>query len=381
MVIALILSNDQIKGFLKVNFNYSVIVLILLLFYVVSCSPTDYSQAVSAYEEAQKSQKLSSLTLALKKLAQLEPETYQQQLVNAENSQAKLISSQRALATHNYYAAYLASHDSYRSFPSLDSKKVLIESGSQLLILLKAQESIARSYQYRQLRLTSLFERFYQSAVIDWDLIQANNLVSKLNQSTTELHRAFEYIQDSGLQNEMPEVLLWEKAIARQLTELQQVRDYFPDLARHRSAKVLLSLAKSLADESLELLSLVRPSMAKDATQRSFIKAKDEYALYQQVMENISLAENSSRQDIHASWYTGWEKTVLNVLEADESFANYPVKVKQSINNIEQVIRDNNAKSPPSIKDEFYDKAQFTSQFPSINALLAKLKRDKALLI
>ena len=205
--------------------------------------------------------------------------------------------------------------------------------------------------------------------------------MSKLNQSTTELHRAFEYIQDSGLQNEMPEVLLWEKAIARQLTELQQVRDYFPDLARHRSAKVLLSLAKSLADESLELLSLVRPSMAKDATQRSFIKAKDEYALYQQVMENISLAENSSRQDIHASWYTGWEKTVLNVLEADESFANYPVKVKQSINNIEQVIRDNNAKSPPSIKDEFYDKAQFTSQFPSINALLAKLKRDKALLI
>jgi len=33
------------------------------------------------------------------------------------------------------------------------------------------------------------------------------------------------------------------------------------------------------------------------------------------------------------------------------------------------------------IKDEFYDKAQVTEQLPSVNALLAKLKRDKALLI
>lgn len=361
--------------------NYRIAVLSLLLFYVVSCAPSDYSQALSAYQEAQKTQKLSSLTLALKKLAQLSPETYQEQLVLAENSQEKLATAERALANDDYHTAYLASHEAYRSFPSADSKQVLIQSGRPLLTLLKAQESIDRSYQYRQLALRPIFERFYQSEVADWDLIQGNKLVNKLNHSVVELSRAFEYIQESALQHEIPAVMLWEKEISKQLTELQQVRDYFPNLARYRSAKVLLSLAKSLADESIELLSLVRPSMAKGATKRSFLQAKDEYALYQQLMENISLAENSSRKDIHARWYTDWEKTVLEVLEAGDNFANYPTIVNESISKIEQIIHDNYVESPPMIKGEFYDKAQFTEQLPSVNALLAKLKRDKALLI
>lgn len=363
------------------GFSYRIAVLSFLLFYVVSCSPSDYSQALSQYQEAQKNQQLSSITLALRKLAKLEPETYQEQLVLAESSQAKLITSQLALANHDYYTAYLNSHEAYRSFPSAEGKALLIESGRPLLTLLRAQESIDRSYQYRQLTLTPIFERFYQLQVADWDLIQGNNLVNKLNQSVTELNRAFEYIQASDLQNKIPEVMLWEKEILKQLTELQDVRDYFPSLARYRSAKVLLLLANSLADESIELLSLVRPSMAKDATQRSFIIAKDEYALYQQTMENISLAENSSRKDIHARWYIDWEQTVLNVLEAGENFDNYPAIVSQAIANIEQIILDNRIDSPLIVKDDFYDQKQFTKQFKSIYVLLAKLKRDKALLI
>lgn len=360
--------------------NYKIICILLLFFSLTSCSTAEYKEAILSYEEAQKTHILPHLVLALRKLAQIKPQKYDKKLAVAEKAQSQLRQAQMYYTQNDIYSAYLLSHDSYRNLPSIENKELLIESGKKLFTLLRVEMSIEDSYQNRPLLLTEFFNNYRDLDVEKWNLVDVNSLIEQLTKSIIELNSALDILKSTDSYLLLPEISQWENGIEEQLRIVTQARDYLPNIARYRSANILLELNNALSVESIELLSLVRSNMAKEAVQPSFIKAQQTYHPYFRLMENISLATNLSKRDIHVSWYEEWRNIEKGVLHPQGIFSNYPVQADNRSKQLKRII-EKNTPSPIFIGDGFTKKFDFSRHYPTINALIEKLKRDKSLLL
>lgn len=353
------------------------IVLITVLLLLTSCSSAEYKEALRAYELAKLAQDIQQLTITLSRLATLAPKEYKTEFIKAEKAitlleQAKVYQTQK-----NNYAAYLSSHESYRSIPNYAAKKILISSGESLFPLLKAKFSIDHSFQSRPKQLTKLFEQYSTLPVDNWNLIKVNAAVAQLSKAAIELQKALVL---TPLHTKIPEISLWQEAITHQISIVIKARDYFSNLALNYSANRLKKINNNLSTESSNLLSLVRSTFAKESMQSSFLKAKNQYAPFQRLIENLSLAANLSTKDIHVDWYSPWKDIELATLDPKGDFENYPLK-KQERNKRLEAYLDIDRINIPRVDAEFNHKEGFYEKFPEIISLTEKLNTDKALLI
>tara|TARA_R110000737_G_scaffold75372_2_gene105021 strand:+ start:3935 stop:5017 length:1083 start_codon:yes stop_codon:yes gene_type:complete len=353
------------------------ILLIMVLLLLTSCSSAEYRAALSAYQSAKSTQNLEDLICALNTLAKLAPETYQAEYVKAEQANTLLEQAFSHQAAKNDYDAYLSSHASYRSVPNASAKKILIRSGENLLPLLKAKMSIDSSFQYRPAQLTDLFQKYSVLPVSNWDLIEVNTTVEHLSRAIKALQTAF----DLAAQNtSIAEVTLWQAAIAEQVNMATKARDYLTHLALYHSANILKKMNNDLSAESTKLLALVRQKLAKASMQPAFLSARNQYAPFQSLVVNLSLAANLSVKDKHVGWYQHWHNLELATLEPSGEFKDYPLGKGVRETQFDAFL-DRKKIKLPILTDAFNNKSAFQQRFPKIIALTEKLQTDKALLI
>jgi hypothetical protein len=353
------------------------IILTTILLLLTSCSTPEYKEALRAYELAKSTQDVQKLTIALSTLATLAPDEYQAEFIKAEKATTLLEQAKAYQSQQNNYAAYLSSHASYRSIPNEAAKRILISSGDKLFPLLKAKASIEHSFQTRPKQLAQLFKQYSKLPVGDWDLIKVNASVAQLSKAVIALQKALDLIP---MESNIPEIALWQKTIEHQITIVIKARDYFSNLALNHSANSLKILNNNLSAESSKLLSLLRSNFAKESMKPSFIKAKNKYVTFQNLIENLSLAANLSTRDIHVDWYSDWKKIELATLSPKGDFENYPLKKEERNRQLDTYLELNKI-DIPRLDAEFSHKEDFYKKFPEIISLTEKLNMDKALLI
>jgi hypothetical protein len=360
--------------------RYKSFLLVISLLLLTSCSSAEHQEALRLYKIAKVNKNIHQLTTALSTLAKLAPEEYQAEFTKAAKAKNQLEQAQQAQTQGNDYAAYLASHDSYRSVPSNDSKKILIGSGKALLPILKAQLAIDKSFQYRPKQLTALFETYSQLPISKWDLIKVNNTVEQLSKAVFELDKALVQIEIATPNTQIAEIYLWQGAIENQMAIVTQARNYFANLARYHSATELTTLNQALMTESKKLLSLVRPTLAQESMYKSFQKSNDHYAPFQNLIANISLAENLSVKDIHTTWYENWQNIEIATLAPAGEFEHYPAKSEKRTRQLATYLNKSNI-SIPALANSFNNQTVLSQRQPQLTVLTDKLKEDKTLLL
>lgn len=353
------------------------IILISVLLLLISCSTPEYKEALRNYELAKSTQDIQKLTIALSTLATLAPDEYHAEFIKAEKATILLEQAKASQSQHNNYEAYLSSHASYRSIPSYAAKKILVSSGDKLFPLLKSKTSVEQSFQTRPKQIAQLFEQYRKLPVENWDLIKVNATVAQLSKTTIELQKALYLVP---MESNIPEISLWQIAIEHQISIVIKAREYFSNLALSYSANSLKELNNDLSAESSKLLSLVRSNFAKETMKPLFIKAKNEYATFQSLIENLSLAANLSTKDIHVDWYSDWRSIELATLFPKGDFENYPLKKDDRNIQIDKYL-DISRIDIPCLDAEFSRKENFYKKFPKIMSLVEKLNWDKELLI
>lgn len=358
------------------SINKIIIVIAILLF---SCSSPEYTEAINTYEQAKKDHNITKMVAALEILARLAPKEFQTTLDDTQSAQQKINIAKRHLNDGNYYLAYIASHESYRNIPSLDSRKILIETGKLLAPLLQAQLEIEKAYEYRPLTLIDEYKRYSSSSIYSWNLVNVNAIVKQLSRSTHALESALRHTTKNSVNSLIPGFDNWKAGIEKQLADAYQIQNFLPNIAKHYSAQALLTIEKKLTTESIHLLSLIRPSMALENAMPLFSKAQNDYEPTQNIVENISLALNLSQKDIHSTWYDDWQEIEYKTLFPPQAFERYPIETKHRKQTLKKYISPKNFVLP-EINHQYSQISKFSQAHPKMTELLTKLKRDKSLL-
>jgi hypothetical protein len=354
-------------------------ILLYSIFFLLSCTPSEYSKALESYEKAKLSHSLPSLIASLKILVKFEPDDYQSELTKNLKLVESLNKAKMYMTDNNYYQAYLNSHDVYRQSLDSKTKELLIASGKKLTAIIKAQNNIEVYFNNHSDNLSKNLTKFAKSPVISWNVIEVNQLVSQLSKNRRTLKSALSSLNSDDYVLEIPEIKQWYKGIEVQLANINLAQNFILNRARNQSAITLLDIHKSLTKKSLKLLSYVNGKRALKTSAPVFTKAVREYAPYQVLIENISLALSLSRADIHASWYKNWQELENKILVPKTPFSNYPKDAKNIDIVLKKYIDGYNSPFTESLF-EVNTLAEFSEQYPIVNTLINKLKRDKALI-
>jgi len=367
---------------------------------LLSCSPAEYNTALNNYNNAIKQHNLSSTLDSLKILAKFKPDEYKNELIRTIKLNETLTEAKKHMASKNYYQAYLNSHDVYRQSLDSESKALLISSGKKLTSIIKTQNNIEIFLISSGKKLTSIIktqnniEIFFKnypkdlskvlkklamSPVISWNLIEVNQLVSQLSKSRLLLKSALFSLENNSQDLNIPEIKQWTQGIATLLTNITYSQNFIVNRARYQSAIALLDAHKLLTKESTKLLSYVHEKIAIKTLTPTFYKAESNYQPYQVLIENISLALLLNRSDIHSVWYTNWQKLESDILLPKMPFSNYPIDAKNIDQQLNELIIENTS-SLTTQHNNVNTLTEFSHQYPQVNTLVKKLKRDKALI-
>ncbi len=353
--------------------------MVFTILFILSCTSPEYSKALDNYEKAKITHNLPLQIQALKTLAKLKPDVYRSELTKKLMFAESLIQAKKHQTNKNYYQAYIKSHDVYRQSLDPESKTLLIASGKKLTAIIKAQSNIELFFNNHPKHLSETLTKIAMSPVISWNLIEVNQIVGQLSQNKLVLQSALSSLNNDKNILSIPEVKLWIIGIKALLDKVTFEQNIIINRARHQSASALLDIHKSLIKESVKLLSYVNSKRASETLTPTFTKATENYAPYQIVIENISLALLLNRADIHARWYDDWERLENNILRPKEPFSDYP-KDSDSVDlQLNKLINENLSSMTPRNSD-IGTITDFYIEYPKINALIKRLKRDKVLI-
>jgi len=346
---------------------------------LLSCSPAEYNTALNNYNNAIKQHNLSSTLDSLKILAKFKPDEYKNELIRTIKLNETLTEAKKHMASKNYYQAYLNSHDVYRQSLDSESKALLISSGKKLTSIIKTQNNIEIFFKNYPKDLSKVLKKLAMSPVISWNLIEVNQLVSQLSKSRLLLKSALFSLENNSQDLNIPEIKQWTQGIATLLTNITYSQNFIVNRARYQSAIALLDAHKLLTKESTKLLSYVHEKIAIKTLTPTFYKAESNYQPYQVLIENISLALLLNRSDIHSVWYTNWQKLESDILLPKMPFSNYPIDAKNIDQQLNELIIENTS-SLTTQHNNVNTLTEFSHQYPQVNTLVKKLKRDKALI-
>jgi len=353
--------------------------LLFTILFFLSCTSPEYSEALDSYDKAKLDHNLPSLIHALKVLTKFEPDEYKSELAKNLKLAESLNNAKKHMAGEDYYQTYLNSHDVYRQSLDNDSKSLLIAAGTKLTPIIKAQNNLELFFKNRPKDLSKTLTKFAMTPVISWNVIEVNQLIGQLSKNKRVLQSALSSLSNDNYVLSIPEISQWKTGFEVQLASTKLAQNFILKRARNQSAVALLDIHKALTAESTRLLSYVNGKRAMHTIAPTFTKATADYMPYQVLIENISLALLLNRADIHASWYKNWQELENKILLPKAPFANYP---KDAINidiELNKFVNDNiSSLTPPSF--EVNTLAKFSQQYPKVNELINRLKRDKSLI-
>ncbi|KGJ97306.1 hypothetical protein [Colwellia psychrerythraea] len=315
----------------------------------------------------------------LETLAVLEPEVYQIKLKTAQMALVKLQEAQSYMAKGNFYLAYLASHKSYRIIPTGESKKILIKTESMLSYAVGVHTNIGKSFQYLPEKIPELLSKYQNLPILEWDLIEINSVLGQLRNAAKALNSSLLAIEREHNSYLFPEIEKWQAGIRNQQGMIQSTQNYLIDIALSDSAVMLQTLNIKLTEESANLLSLVRSSLAEAAIQPYFIQAKKDFEPYANLAINLSLSSSLTQRNTHAKWYSHWSSIEMQVLEYSDSFSEYP-KAFPDREKVLSTFKQESKIRVPNLEQGFLNLDLFISKHESIYGLIETLDRDRIIL-
>lgn len=354
------------------RFAYKFILTALVIPIMSACTPSKYDIALTNYQNAIEEKNLTLLLPALTILSQLAPEEYSAELKQIINANKQYLQAVNYLEHANPYLAYITVHDSYQKFPSVQSKDVLLKSGKVMLPLLRVNSALKQSIKQLPSKLQEMVLSYDETPVTEWNLIDVNQLLEKINQSLFALTNANTILKRNGISNYSTELSLWSASIQAQKQQLLLIKNHIIHSSLNQSALQLQLHNQILVDNSEELLSLVHEKLALQSLQSLFIKTQQQYQPYREANQNISLASSAGNSNKNATWYSRWRQLEDDTLTLPTSVDDYIMTAKQRANEINDYI--NQKKITVDVSSKLLAPL-------SINILIKKLKKDKTMLL
>ncbi|MCJ8319490.1 MAG: hypothetical protein MJK12_07640 [Colwellia sp.] len=352
----------------------------ILLFIISSfsaCISEEHSQEKALYKKAKKSRELSAQTQSLKILAKLEPQVYQQQFLQAEQASLFLQQAREFEKQQYWYQSYQLAHNSYRTLTSKEAKALLVISGKHFRDLVKIHSSLEKSYRLLPKNIFKQLSHYDQQPVAEWNIVEFNELLKQLTQSSIELSRVHSLMNNT---NYPQDIILWLNYVQKQAHAVAQYRNYLVSKAINASAKALLSHNKALTKEAIELLAYVKPDIAMNGLQPKFNEAFLQYHPYQELMQNIYLSISSAGNKQAVEWYNEWQQTEKAVLMLEGEFSQYRETSKYRRYIITKISLENTTNWPNN-KESLSSVQSFIGASATVQSFLDKLLQDKALLL
>ena len=352
----------------------------ICLFSLSGCTPTKHKQALVNYQEAKEEDNLNQLLIALTILAQYAPEKYQAELDRIEKIEFQFQQAKNHLKNAKPYSAYLNSHDSYHNFPNLQSKQVLVESGTAMLAILRIESALNQSLIVIPDNLQEIVLSYRKTTVIEWNLIEVNKLIESINVSIQQLTKALNITKKININDYSLELSYWAESIDKQKTYITLLKNTLIHSALQQSTLQLQQHNQVLTENAEDLLSLVRENTAAEGLQPIFFKAQQAYQPYLLVNENLSLADATQNRNQHSIWYNDWRQLENDTLTMPKPIASYLLKAKQRRDELDNYIKEQQALLAALTQHTriIGDNLLIPSK---VKKLITKLKKDKTLLL
>jgi hypothetical protein len=353
------------------------IIVILCFVFFIGCSSDEYKQAEQKYVQAKSSHDIDQLVTSLTVLARLAPEEYSPVLIKAKQAKIKLLESQSYIEQKNYYLAYLSSHDSLNSMYSLESKKILIKSGSVLFLLLKAKKNIDKSYQHSLLTFESL-SHYKELTPLDWDLIELNALLKKFTKNILSLEASISImkaINTPTINSLSSELLLVQLSIENQLQRYKTAQNYLIDIALYHNATLLITLNNKLSEESFTISQVFNKSRITKAMRPFIDRSKDKYASSKNIIENIYFSSSSKTKNRHSEWFNKWQRLEKDIFDPIDGFVDYSLNAKYRNERLMAYVKENKIQLPTE-KNNIINSTGFFQESKTISSLIEKLTKN-----
>jgi hypothetical protein len=347
------------------------------LIFFLGCSSDEYQQAEKNYLDAKSSHHINQLVTSLTVLVKLAPEQYSPLLFKAKQAKIKLLESKEYIHQKNYYLAYITSHDSLNYTHTIESKEILIESGSVFLPLFKAKKYLEKSYQ--PLDLTPL-SQYKALPILDWNLIELNKLLNKLSENIQSLEKAMSIIKTTNIptiDSLYSDLMLLETRIKNQLQLFEKAQDYLIDLALYHNATLLINLNRKLSDENITISQIFNKNKTNIAMRPFAEKAKALYAANKNVIENMFFSASSKTKKRHQLWYEIWKKLENDILDPKDGFVDYSHNTKHRNERLALYVNDVKIQLPTIEENNMINSIDFFQDNKTISTLIEKLKKDR----
>jgi len=283
------------------------------------------------------------------------------------------------MAEGDLYIAYLASHESYRALPTIESKTTLIEIGTKLRYVIDVNTNVVASFESLPQKIPDLLLKYQNLPVLEWDIIETNAVIEQLGKSAKALKRSLVAIERAEESNSVAEISKWKIGIDNQLEMITKTQKHLINIALYGGASLLERLNVQLTEDSINLLSLVRENLAEAAMRPYFIQAQKEYEPYANLAVNLSLASSTTQRNTHAQWYQHWSLIETQVLEGDNSFSDYPKLFSNRATQL-RLFKEEAQKIVPDLNRGFSSLSLFMDEYNIMYALIEKLNEDQMIL-
>lgn len=356
--------------------KYAPLTYIIILFFISACSPSKETMTLEKYNQAIKKGNIEDVIVTLEQLVVIDDTKYQKTLTEAKMAKVNFMKATESFKDNDIFDAYLASHFSYRTLPLLQNKSLLVLTGKKLIPLLKAQLKIEESFKLTPKSIKSNLEILQNKPANEWNLIEVNQLIENINYNSKLLQDSLNLLNNIIDNLKEPELLSWKIEVEQQLSFMIKAKKNIINLAQYTSSNILLTLNEQLTEESANMLSLIRPSLAKQSLQPTFLKAQEAYAPYHLLIENISLSDSPFQKSTHSAWYKKWEEIENNVLDLNDNLQKYPINSKARVKQL-NFYKNKFIESNSTLEFKYQNGNELIEKYKKIKQVLKNLAIDK----
>lgn len=359
--------------------KYLQIFCVLFTVVLFGCTTPEHKAALVDYENAIASKKIERITVALTRLYELDPEEYQASFKLAKQASDSYKKAKTLQASGMHYQAYLLSHKSYRTWPALENREMLVITGKKIEWLLSVEKHIKTSYNLLPENLLPLLEKYQNKKVLAWNLITINQILEQLGKSAQSLNKAISLIEKNESTSHILDNGEWHQGLLVQLRKISGLSEYLINIALYHSAQELHRVNQALFEASVEVLSQVESNLAEAEMKVSFRKAQNDYFPYTTLVENLSLASALGNGNRHAKWYKNWYQIEQRVFTLIEPIKVYIEQHNTAVSILEPYRKPSKLKMP-TIDETLIEQNQFMLQYVDVSSLLMSLNQDKTLI-
>jgi hypothetical protein len=350
------------------------VIMILCLLCCLGCSSDENEKAEFIYQQAKSRHNIDELVEALTELERLGDEKYIPRLLKAKQAREKYLDSVKHMRDKNYYLAYLSSHDSLQQMYNVESRTILIESGTILLPLIKVKDILERSK-----KIPRLFSQYKNSPVVDWNLLEVNLSLKEYSKNISSLEKAMHIIskmKTNYTNTLLPELNIIELKFEGQLKQIHKEQNYLIDLALFRNAELLIKLNDKLSQENFSISQIFNKNKIDEAMVPFIVKAKNRYALNKYIIENMFFAASFNSKKHHIIWFEKWKEVERDILEPAAGFIDYSYKTRQRNERLALYV-DETKIDLSEIEEDIIKSVSIFQESEVIRGLINKLSKDR----